>query len=66
MLNTGQTIVPILVGIIQEATKENKYGYYWVSCLFLLNSIIGLVLTVILQVLDCKGENVLNKPKAAF
>lgn len=56
------TVVPIIIGKIQEATAETKFGFYWSEITLFTISAAGLVCTVMIFINDQVTGKVLMKP----
>ena len=61
-LNAGYLFIPMLVGIIHDATVDDEYfGYLWVGVFYLFMIFgSGVFLTIIVYISSTRFDNILN------
>lgn len=59
--NTGMSIAPTISSSIITATKDQVYGYYWVSYFWLCCAALGSVINLLIFLQDLRTGNVLMK-----
>jgi len=59
--NVTMTIIPIIVGAIQDYTVDEDYGYYWVSMFMVGYAVVTLISCIPIFVQDVKLNNLLDR-----